>query len=100
MYEDLQKLELLIVENFFDLNADFLKLNSIIVNEASRLIGIISNPKDNVIRQEEFAQQNNKYQKDFIDSSSSLRKKLIEQYINVTQSPMNIYEIAYSFKKL
>ena len=99
-YEDLQKLELLIVENFFNLNDDFLMLNKIIVNEAFILWGIISNPSFKEIRREEFEQDKKKYQDNVITTSSNLRKKLIDQYINRTKPLINIYDVSSLLKKI
>lgn len=100
MFVDLEKLELLIVENFLDLNDDFLQLNKVLLAEASKLFGIISNPKSNDIKLEEFEESKKNYQNQVLIASRDLRKKLIDRYINVVQPPINFYDSIFSIKSI
>ncbi|SPX59380.1 hypothetical protein [Legionella feeleii] len=77
--ENLAKLEILIIENFYDLNPAFLNLNRIIITQYVFLSEIIVN---NSVAESEFRKRENDYQSSLVEASLFLKNELIEKYIN------------------
>ena len=94
--DDLEKLELLIVENFYDLNDDFLEINKLISEQLSFLLNIIINfdkPGLN-ITDDNFKDTNKKFIKAIQNACIKMRKTLLEKYINVPDTRITICSCA------
>lgn len=90
-FSDLEKLELIILENFFDLNSYFVELKSVLCAYAQFLLGIICNSKGHGVHPEFFEQNKKNYQASVIAASTNLKEKLNDIYINKKQPDINIY---------
>jgi hypothetical protein len=94
MSEHLEKLELLIVDNFYDLNTDFLKAKIIMIDRASLLLAIITAPKNDKLSKEsnDFDNVKRQFETDIINATSILQNKLIIQYINKEVTHLNLFD--------
>jgi hypothetical protein len=94
MSEHMERLELLIVDNFYDLNADFLKVKKIMIDRASFLLAIITAPKNDKLSKEsnDFENVKSKFQTDIIKATSILQDKLNIQYINKKVTHPNVFD--------
>lgn len=74
MSEHLERLGLLIVDNFYDPNADFLKVKKTMIDRASFLLAIITAPKNDKLSKEsnDFENVKSKFQTDIIKATSIL----------------------------
>ncbi|CAM2742279.1 hypothetical protein [Legionella pneumophila] len=89
--EDLEKLEVLIIENFSTLYEDFLQFNSIVISHYKYLLSIMSAPKQTSVTSEELKSEIDSYNTQIIKSTHGLKQGLQEQFINKPDIYPNFY---------
>lgn len=97
IFSDLERLEILIIENFYTLSDSYNNLSLDILKEYSFLSGILTG-KNNNFTNEELEKRKNEY----LNQNLELRKKITDQlliYINIKPTPVNMYVYYYSLKK-
>lgn len=93
MSDDLAKLELLIVENFSDLDKALLDFQEILINQAQFLFKIIINKTNDkaFVTIGELEENIKQYRINVVKAGHALRKNLINQYINKIPPHFNVY---------
>jgi hypothetical protein len=95
---DLEKLELLIIENFYDLNVQLLVINKIILDQSRFLLNIMTNVPNQEF-ESKFISTNETYDSNIVGACAKLRYDLIEKYINKKDPHINIFNCMDSIKK-
>lgn len=96
-YDVLRKLEMLIVENIYDLKKDFLSCNLILNAHSSFLISIIA-ASGNDLTIDKFNAKNEQFKSDITKASYNLRNKLVENYIQKNYE-LNFFQLLYTTKQ-
>jgi len=96
----LAKLELLIIENFYDINLreKFNELNILVINQSDDLLKIMS--KSVSINEEEFITSRDKYNKQASKISTNIKDELNDRYINKKKNECcNVTQLITKFMK-
>ncbi|KTD47424.1 hypothetical protein Lqui_2350 [Legionella quinlivanii] len=89
--EDLEKMEILIVENFSNLYEDFLQFNSMIISHYRYLLRIMSNKQQISVNTDELKTEIDSYESQMTRLTNNLNQKLKEQFINRPDIYPNFY---------
>lgn len=89
--EDLEKLEILIIENFSDLYEEFLQFNSTVISHYKYLLSIMSAPKQTSVTIVELNSEIDSYNTQMTKSTHGLKQELKEQFINKPDVYPNFY---------
>ncbi|KTD61893.1 hypothetical protein [Legionella spiritensis] len=89
--EDLEKMEILIIENFSNLYEDFLQFNSMIVSHYHYLLRIMSNKQQISVTKNELENEIDSYDSQMTRLTNNLNQKLKEQFINRPDIYPNFY---------
>lgn len=99
----LEKLELLIVENFYDLksNAELLEVEATINSYNCYLYNIIitTHSQEFKLNSETFTNETKKRDISLVNSCHKLRSSLIDKYINIQAPKTTVYSLAKSAKQ-
>ncbi|HAU0239644.1 TPA: hypothetical protein ACT9MC_001124 [Legionella pneumophila] len=88
---DLEKMEVLIIENFSNLYEEFLQFNSMIVSHYRYLLRIISNKQQISVTESELKNEIDSYNSQMTRLTNNLNSKLKEQFINSPDTYPNFY---------
>lgn len=95
--EKIEKLELLIIENFYELNPEFNILNAVLIKHRQYLLNILFNKKR---EDSAFEAKDQVFIDEVIVASKNLKDKLLKKYINVTSPRRNIFYYTDAIKDL
>lgn len=95
--EELEKLELLIVENFYDLYYEFINMSKIINKHSKFLSGIILNVPNTEVTDLIFKEKTDQFDSEIIISCNKLQNAIMDKYINI-KSHVNIFVFTNSIK--
>lgn len=98
--DNLMKLEVLIIENFYDLNHEFLIFRKIITGHLSFLLKVMTSEKSSssTILKEDFENAKSEFDIAILQARINLEKLLVENYINPKRHA-NLFDLIDKTKK-